>query len=1087
MSKVFDCFLFDDEADALEIRLAELDAVVDCFVLCEWVYDASGQTKPLYFLEQRERFAPFSSKIKHVILEDPLPEAVSAEDAEAVRWNALESGLTECEADDLIIVSDVTEIPRADSLGRIRSPLANLQLTQFRGYLNLRRVGLPEAWHVGSATCRFEFLRSPQWLRGFRHADHHLNQRIKNAGWHFAALGRGEAVKADQAWQLVPLDESFPQHVRTHLDRYQHLVGPPLAAGAPIVTDAAPTYYENSRPEVLDFIPFECNRVLELGCANGALAAALKARQQCHVTGVEHSSAAAEHARTRLDLVLEADCESLDLDAHFRPEQFDCLIAADVLEHLREPEALLRRLQPYLTPEAAIVISIPNVRHGGVLRSTAEGYWSYQEEGILDRTHLRFFTRREIELMFVRLGFEIEQWGAMIDPKREDWARLGKPKAVTFGPIDVVVSDDQALNEFFVVQWLARARSALRPRAEVAPTSPPAVVETIATAMTQLVPPLQFGESALAQLTGNFVRVSEEFTRTCAELRQAEQRSRGLQAELDLKGAEIVRLERDYEQLAAELAQEANDNHSLRAERDAARNELRLAVGSITWRSMRPVRALGRRSPGLGRLVRGARTAVKGRRNSLVGGRSVLAMSSSAAWFARRIASNIHISRSASHLPVLRLAPQGSHKNVVFKPRRIGTSSRPRASSVRRRIVCLTHVLPHPPRAGNEYRIDRMLRWLASEGWDITLLIGNAPHLTERQIIEASAVYPDIIVCMEDGELLYTLPDNDVTLQALREQRPRTFKMVAGDRAQEADFRGSSITQFICPDLLVDTLLHLLASGDVRVVMAEYVFMARPFSLLPDNVLKIIDTHDVFSTRHAKVALYGVDEFQSISRGFESELLKSADAVIAIQPLDYQELRALAPDKKIVTVGVDFDPPDDSPVDSPAPAALMVGSGNPANVKGVQDFLRFAWPLVRQAVPDAELHIVGSVAKSVDFDVPGVHLLGLVDDLSTAYRKARVVINPCVAGTGLKIKTLEALCHLRPVVVWPCATDGLSAEAAGLCYVATNWFDFAENLTALLLSREEDFCDINIRLKQLAREFDSAKVYAPLREVLGSA
>ena len=99
-------------------------------------------------------------------------------------------------------------------------------------------------------------------------------------------------------------------------------------------------------------------------------------------------------------------------------------MAADVLEHLRDPEAVLLALKPFLTPNATIVTSIPNVRNLGVLQSAVEGNWTYQAAGILDRTHLRFFTLREIRSMFQRLGYDVEYTAGVNDPAMVEWERL---------------------------------------------------------------------------------------------------------------------------------------------------------------------------------------------------------------------------------------------------------------------------------------------------------------------------------------------------------------------------------------------------------------------------------------------------------------------------------------------------------------------------------------------------------------------------------------------------------------------------------------------------------------------------------------
>jgi GT2 family glycosyltransferase/2-polyprenyl-3-methyl-5-hydroxy-6-metoxy-1,4-benzoquinol methylase len=217
-------------------------------------------------------------------------------------------------------------------------------------------------------------------------------------------------------------------------------------------------YYDHPRPEVVRLVPTSAKRILELGCAGGALAASLKRRQACHVTGLEYVAEAARRATGRLDRVIQGDCETLDFNGVFEPEEFDCLIAADVLEHLRDPEAMLKRLKPFLKPDAAIVVSIPNVRNANVLRDAVEGNWTYQDAGILDRTHLRFFTRREIEKMCDRLGYAIEACDSVDDSAMREWERLGRPSSVQFGSMGVHDLPPHEMRELFVIQWLVRAR-----------------------------------------------------------------------------------------------------------------------------------------------------------------------------------------------------------------------------------------------------------------------------------------------------------------------------------------------------------------------------------------------------------------------------------------------------------------------------------------------------------------------------------------------------------------------------------------------------------------------------------------------------
>jgi hypothetical protein len=105
----------------------------------------------------------------------------------------------------------------------------------------------------------------------------------------------------------------------------------------------------------------------------------------------------AEQAAEFCERVIVADLDVVDLDSELGSDRFDVIVAADVLEHTKDPLAVLRRLREFLAPEGFFVISLPNVAHGSVRLALLEGTFRYQKRGLLDKTHLRFFTRESIE------------------------------------------------------------------------------------------------------------------------------------------------------------------------------------------------------------------------------------------------------------------------------------------------------------------------------------------------------------------------------------------------------------------------------------------------------------------------------------------------------------------------------------------------------------------------------------------------------------------------------------------------------------------------------------------------------------------
>ncbi len=148
-------------------------------------------------------------------------------------------------------------------------------------------------------------------------------------------------------------------------------------------------------------------RVLDVGCSTGYLAAELTVRG-CRVVGVEADPEAAAEARERCDLVIVGDVEDPAVRDEL-PRDMDAVLLADVLEHLRDPWAVLAALRETLAPGGRAVVSVPNIGHWTARRALARGRFPYADHGLFDRTHLRFFTRASARELAERSGFAVER------------------------------------------------------------------------------------------------------------------------------------------------------------------------------------------------------------------------------------------------------------------------------------------------------------------------------------------------------------------------------------------------------------------------------------------------------------------------------------------------------------------------------------------------------------------------------------------------------------------------------------------------------------------------------------------------------
>lgn len=160
-------------------------------------------------------------------------------------------------------------------------------------------------------------------------------------------------------------------------------------------------YYGQCREDVLPYVPASVREVLEIGCGRGATGAMLRERIGCRVTGVEQNPVVAEAARANLDRVVQGDAAAIEWDG-----AYDAVIALELLEHLPEPEPFLRKIRGAVRRGGRIVLSVPNAGHYAVVADLLAGRWDYLPIGLLCYTHVRFFTRRTLEDLFMRCGFE---------------------------------------------------------------------------------------------------------------------------------------------------------------------------------------------------------------------------------------------------------------------------------------------------------------------------------------------------------------------------------------------------------------------------------------------------------------------------------------------------------------------------------------------------------------------------------------------------------------------------------------------------------------------------------------------------------
>jgi SAM-dependent methyltransferase len=213
--------------------------------------------------------------------------------------------------------------------------------------------------------------------------------------------------------------------------------------------------HEHHNPDLLALVPASARRLVEIGCSSGALAREFKrGAPDCHYLGVEIDPGYAELAKRHCDEVMVCDLDGADEEFWQACSDRDCWIFGDTLEHLKDPWAVLRRIRTLIPPSGSVVACIPNVQHWSMQAKLSVGDFRYRDSGLLDRTHLRWFTRQTIIESFREAGFEIVAGKPRIfnEPNRERFLPLIEQMAQAAG-----ADAKQAVQDALPLQYVVRA------------------------------------------------------------------------------------------------------------------------------------------------------------------------------------------------------------------------------------------------------------------------------------------------------------------------------------------------------------------------------------------------------------------------------------------------------------------------------------------------------------------------------------------------------------------------------------------------------------------------------------------------------
>jgi hypothetical protein len=299
--------------------------------------------------------------------------------------------------------------------------------------------------------------------------------------------------------------------------------------------------------------------------------------------------------------------------------------------------------------------------------------------------------------------------------------------------------------------------------------------------------------------------------------------------------------------------------------------------------------------------------------------------------------------------------------------------------------------------------------------------------------------------------------------------------------AEKARREGSDRCDDWCPDGFARLVADRCAALPVQAVVTQFVFLSRCLSLITDPcVIKVIDADNIFAYRREAFARAGLDYWWfSTTEDDETQCLQRADLLLAVQA---DEARVLAERSRrpvlVVPHAVEVRPcaPTNGSV------VLYVGSSNPVNVAAIRGFVQSGLPAVRDRIPHTELVVCGDISRHVPSS-SGVRSVGIVSDLHRWYSEAMLVINPAAAGTGVSIKTIDALAHGKCLVTTQAGSSGIPRVATAARVVPTP-ADVAPAVVRLLSRPKEVHAHERAAAELAHEEFAPPVVFGPLERLL---
>ncbi|MDQ4145960.1 MAG: glycosyltransferase [Actinomycetota bacterium] len=366
------------------------------------------------------------------------------------------------------------------------------------------------------------------------------------------------------------------------------------------------------------------------------------------------------------------------------------------------------------------------------------------------------------------------------------------------------------------------------------------------------------------------------------------------------------------------------------------------------------------------------------------------------------------------------------------------------------KLLIATATAFQPPYRGDSARLTAMIRYFRHKGWEVIVAHLHNPRQELFDYEAMRKMVSELIVC-DTGRASVEAP-------------------------------GSPLCDDWCPDEFAKLVRDICETRGVDVLIAQFVFLSKCLTAMPDQLVKLLDADNIFSERRQIFSQAGIAyEWFSTTPDEEARALGRADLILAIQEREQKVLERLTPGTPVLLV------PHAQPVidcrRSDTKDLLFVANRSPANEHGLEGFVAHALPKIRKRHPDARLVLLGRIAEAFRGRAEGIAAIGPIEDANSYYREASIVLNVAMRGTGLKIKTVDAVCRGKCLVSTPAGIEGLENYKDAFV-VAETWDAFADVISHLLshsdLIREKE----NRALEFARNYFDPSVVFGRLEDAV---